>query len=224
MRIPLAPEGYPFIAASLTPAALFIVLAVAYGGWLLWAVATISLLLAFCMTGFFRDPERNGPRGPELVIAPADGRVIDISRTPEPEYRKGQALRISIFLSLFNVHVNRYPVSGLVEYRSHDSGRFEPAWRNSASHENERASSGIDSHGHKILVVQVAGLVARRIVTYAQVGDKVDQGDRLGLIRFGSRLDVYLPEGATPAVQMGQRARGGETLIARLPISTSEAL
>lgn len=223
MRIPLAREGFPFIVVGLAPAALFLVLALANGGGLLWALATISLLLALCMIGFFRDPERNGPRGPELVIAPADGKVVEVSHVAEPEYRNGHALRISIFLSLFDVHVNRYPVSGVVEHRSYDSGRFEPAWRSSASHSNERAASGIDSRGHKVLVTQVAGLVARRIITYARCGDEVNQGDRMGLIRFGSRLDVYLPEDATPSVQAGQRARGGETLIARLPTHTSEA-
>lgn len=223
MRVPLAREGYPFIAGSLALATLFTTLAVTFGGAILWSLAALSLLLALCMTGFFRDPARHGPRGPELVIAPADGRVVDVSRVQEPEYRKGESLRISIFLSLFDVHVNRYPVSGVIEHRSHDSGAFEPAWRESASHGNERAASGINSRGHKVLVTQVAGLVARRIVTYAQLDDAVGQGDRMGLIRFGSRLDVYLPEDTTPVVHVGQRARGGETVIARLPQSTGEA-
>lgn len=222
MRVPLAREGYPFIAGGLAAATLFAALAAIVGGTVLSVLAIISLLLALCMTGFFRDPARRGPRGPELVIAPADGKVVDVSRVSEPRYRKGESLRISIFLSLFDVHVNRYPVSGVIEHRSHDPGAFEPAWRESASHGNERAASGIDSGGHKVLVTQVAGLVARRIVTYGRPGDEVRQGDRMGLIRFGSRLDVYLPRDATPTVQIGQRARGGETLIARLAQSARE--
>jgi phosphatidylserine decarboxylase len=166
---------------------------------------------------FFRDPDREGPRGDDLVIAPADGRVIDVRRIDEPSFLGGPALRISIFLSLLDVHVNRYPVSGTVRHRSYQRGRFQPAWRHDASLSNERAATGIDVGGRPVLVVQVAGLAARRVVTYARLGEPVAQGDRMGLIRFGSRVDVYLSERAAPRVQVGQRAVGGVTVLAELP-------
>nr|NIQ27533.1 phosphatidylserine decarboxylase family protein [Gammaproteobacteria bacterium] len=140
----------------------------------------------------------------------------------EPSYLHGQALRISIFLSLFDVHVNRYPVSGAVELREYEPGRFEPAWRSSASASNERSSTGIHTVRFPVLVRQIAGLAAKRIVTYAQVGDHVRQGERMGLIRFGSRVDVYLPATANVDVRVGKRAVGGVTILARLPSETAE--
>ncbi len=135
---------------------------------------------------------------------------------------QARALRVSIFLSLFDVHVNRYPVSGAVELREYEAGRFEPAWRSSASSANERSSTGIQAQGFPVLVRQIAGLAAKRIITYAKVGDRVRQGERMGLIRFGSRVDVYLPADAAPDVRLGQRARGGVTILARLPVETRE--
>jgi phosphatidylserine decarboxylase len=217
MRVPLAREGYPFIAAAALPAAALLAAALTWGGTSLWALAGAAMALALAMLGFFRDPERRGPRGSGLILAPADGRVIDVSTIDEPTYLKGEALRVSIFLSLLDVHVNRYPVSGEVDHRSDEHGRFEPAWRSSASHSNERAGTGIRGGGRSVLVNQVAGLAAKRIVTYAELGDAVAQGERMGLIRFGSRLDVYMPTDVKIDVETGQRAVGGVTVIARLP-------
>ena len=193
-----------------------------FGGAVLWVSAVVISGLALGVLMFFRDPERQGPKGSDLVLAPADGKVIDIAVADEPSYMSGEALRVSIFLSLFDVHVNRYPVSGDVKHRSYDPGRFEPAWRRSASHSNERASTGIEAQGRPILVNQIAGLAAKRIVTYAQVGDQVEQGDRMGLIRFGSRVDVYMPTDATPSVKLGDRAVGGVTVLAHFagPVRT----
>ena len=216
MRIPLAREGLPFILGTAVPALLLLIAAVYRGGTLLWSVALCLSLLALAVLAFFRDPERVGPKGADLVIAPADGKVIDIRHVDESSYLKGDALCVSIFLSLFDVHVNRYPVTGDVDHRTYDAGRFEPAWRRSASHSNERASTGIRSVRHSVLVRQIAGLAAKRIVTYARLGDWVEQGERMGLIRFGSRVDVFLPEDSTPSVQVGQRAVGGKTVIAQL--------
>ena len=216
MRWPFAREGLPFILSTALPALVLLDAAITVGGSVLWGSAGIISVLAIGVLMFFRDPERQGPKGGDLVVSPADGKVIDITVADEPSYVNGDALRVSIFLSLFDVHVNRYPVSGNVKHRSYDPGRFEPAWRRSASHSNERASTGINAAGRPILVNQIAGLAAKRIVTYAQVGDQVEQGDRMGLIRFGSRVDVYMPRDATPSVKIGDRAIGGVTVLAHL--------
>ncbi len=220
MRIPLAREGYPFVLSTALPAIVLLDAALLIGGVLLWTVAILITVFAICVIGFFRDPERDGPSGSHLVLAPADGKVIEISTVDEPSYLHGRALKISVFLSLLDVHVNRYPVSGAVELRQYDQGRFEPAWRRSASTSNERSSTGIDALGVPVLIRQVAGLAAKRIVTYAKVGDQVQQGERMGLIRFGSRVDVYLPVTAAADVRVGERAVGGVTILARLAAGT----
>ncbi len=175
-----------------------------------------AALFTLAIIGFFRDPERSGPREEKLILAPADGKVIEITEVDEESYLGTRVKRISIFLSLFYVHVNRYPVSGNVEHRAYDPGKFEPAWRRSASHSNERASTGIRSKSAPVLVRQIAGLAARRIVTYAGVGERVRQGERMGLIRFGSRVDIFVPRDARIAVEVGSRSVGGVTVIAEL--------
>jgi phosphatidylserine decarboxylase len=216
MRIPLAREGLPFILSTTIPAIVLLVAAAYRGGTFLWIATLCLTALAVGILAFFRDPERVGPKGPDLVVSPADGKVIDIRHLEESSYMKSESLCVSIFLSLFDVHVNRYPVTGDVDHRTYDAGRFEPAWRSSASHSNERASTGIRSEGHPVLVRQIAGLAAKRIVTYAKLGDQVEQGERMGLIRFGSRVDVFLPRDSTPNVRVGQRAVGGKTVLAHL--------
>ena len=216
MRIPLAREGYPFIAALTVPGLLALAAAVYWDDLILWVVVAFLVLLTLCVAAFFRDPERDGPRGKDLVLAAADGKVIDIQHVDEPEFLGGPALRISIFLSLLDVHVNRYPVSGELGLRTYRTGGFEPAWRGSASLSNEQASTGIETADGPFLVRQIAGLAARRIVTYGRPGDRVRQGERMGLIRFGSRVDIFMPARARPAVQPGDRAVGGVTVLARL--------
>jgi phosphatidylserine decarboxylase len=216
MRIPLAREGLPFILSTAVPAIVLLSAAAYRGGTFLWIVALCLTALAVGVLAFFRDPERVGPKGPDLVVSPADGRVIDIRLVEESSYMKSESLCVSVFLSLFDVHVNRYPVTGGVDHRTYDAGRFEPAWRRSASQSNERASTGIQSAGRSVLVRQIAGLAAKRIVTYAKLGDRVEQGERMGLIRFGSRVDVFLPKDSTPNVRVGQRAVGGITVLAQL--------
>ena len=216
MRWPFAREGSPFILSTAIPALVLLDAAVMFGGAMLWVLAAVIGALALAVLAFFRDPNREGPRGRDLVLAPADGKVVDIRVVNEPSFVSGEALRVSIFLSLLDVHVNRYPVSGSVQHRSYHEGRFEPAWRQSASHSNEMSSTGIENSGRPILVNQIAGLAAKRIVTYAEVGDRVEQGERMGLIRFGSRVDVYMPRDATSDVEIGERAVGGVTVIAHL--------
>jgi len=178
--------------------------------------------LAVAVLGFFRDPERRGPKGPGLVTSPADGKVVDIGLVEESSYMKGESLCVSIFLSLLDVHVNRYPVTGDVDHRTYEAGRFEPAWLRSASHTNERASTGIRSEDRSVLVRQIAGLAAKRVVTYARLGDRVEQGERMGLIRFGSRVDVFLPKDYTLRVSVGQRVIGGKTVLAQLAAGSEE--
>lgn len=211
----LAPEGRPFIAVALGLAMAGLVLGLRVGG-AAWAVTILLGVLAGWTVAFFRDPVREGPRGDELVLAPADGRVVGVAEVDEPMYLQGSATRISIFLSIFDVHVNRHPVTGVVELYHYHAGKFFHAATEKASLENEQASLGLRTSHGKVLVRQIAGLVARRIVTDDREHATVQQGERLGMIRFGSRLDVFLPAGrAAVAVVLGDRARSGVTVLAR---------
>ena len=176
MRLPIAREGFPFIGVAAALAVAFWAGVIIFDGSLLGWLAMAATALTFAVIGFFRDPELSGPRGASLGLAPADGKIIDICKVEEESYLDSRALRISIFLSLFDVHVNRYPVSGDIDHRAYNAGRFEPAWRKSASHGNERASTGIRGGTASVLVRQIAGLAAKRIVTYARSGDRVQQG------------------------------------------------
>ena len=179
--------------------------------------AGVCILLAVWVAYFFRDPERKGERGPRLAIAPADGKVVQVMEVDEPAFVHGRALKISIFMNVFNVHVNRYPVSGRVTYTHYNPGKFLNAAVDKASLENEMSSVGIESGAHRVLVRQIAGLVTRRIVTYSRPGDQVEQGERFGIIRFGSRVDIYLPAESTPRVRIGEHTVAGTTVIAELP-------
>lgn len=211
----MAPEGWPFIAVGWGVAALGAWATLRWGGWW-WVIESVALVLAIWLLVFFRNPERTGPRGDRYVIAPADGRIVSTVETDEPAYLRTRALRISIFMSVFDVHVNRYPVSGTVAYRHYNAGQFLHAAADKASLENEQSSIGIAGPHGPVLVRQIAGLIARRIVTDATVGDPAAQGTRLGMIRFGSRVDVYLPLTARPAsrVQVGDRVAAGATVLA----------
>ena len=206
MRI--APEGWRFIAAA------WILTAVAV--WLWWPLAFLLGILAVWVVAFFRDPIRPGPRGDRYVLAAAEGHVVHVIETEEPMYVKERAVRISIFLSVFDVHVNRHPVDGTVELVHYNKGKFLHAADAKASLDNEQSSVGLRGPRGRVLVRQIAGLIARRIVTDAKPGDRVTQGDRLGLIRFGSRTDVFLPLSARPLVKVkpGDRVRVGGTVLA----------
>jgi phosphatidylserine decarboxylase len=179
--------------------------------------ATVFVLLAIWVAYFFRDPERTGERGPRLVIAPADGKVVQVMEVDEPAFMHGRAIRIAIFMNVFSVHVNRYPVSGRVSYTHYNPGKFINAAEDKASLENEQSSVGIETGAHRVLVRQIAGLIARRIVTYSRPGDPAEQDERFGLIRFGSRVDVYVPVGSAPRVRLGDHTSAGTTVIAELP-------
>ncbi|TFG50689.1 MAG: phosphatidylserine decarboxylase family protein [Gemmatimonadales bacterium] len=180
-----------------------------------WYALALWLPIAVWVIAFFRDPVREGPRGDHLVIAPADGEVVSVVTVDEPDYLKGRAIRVSIFMNVFNVHVNRYPVSGAVEYRHYNRGSFGHAGTEKASMENEQCSLGIATSRGRVLVRQIAGLVARRIVTDHDVGATARQGERMGLIRFGSRVDVFIPPEATVHVRTGETTRAGQTVVAQ---------
>ena len=212
-----AREGLLFIGIAAVVAASAFGFAINRRSWGLWLAAFVLLLLALWVAYFFRDPERTGERGPSLVVAPADGKLIMITEVDEPTFIEGKALRLSIFMNVFNVHVNRYPIDGVVRYIHYNKGRFLNASTDKSSLENEQMSVGIEAAPHRVLVRQIAGLIARRIVTYSKLGEKVKQGDRLGIIRFGSRVDVFLPPGSAVRAKLGDITTAGVTVLADLP-------
>ena len=212
-----AKEGLIFIVIAALIAAGGYALALNRRSWPLWLLAFVLTLLALWVAYFFRDPERTGDRGEHLVIAPADGKIVQIAEVDEPAYMGGKAQRVSIFMNVFNVHVNRYPVTGTVGYVHYNKGKFLNAAVDKASLENEQSTVGIQSGRHKVLVRQIAGLVARRIVTYSKVGDRATQGERFGIIRFGSRVDVFMPAGSKVHVKLGQLTVAGVTVVGELP-------
>ena len=212
-----AREGLLFIAIAALIAASGFGFAISRRSWGLWLAAFVLLLLALWVAYFFRDPERTGERGPSLVVSPADGKLIMITEVDEATFIRGRAIRISIFMNVFNVHVNRYPVDGVVKYVHYNKGKFFNAAAEKSSLENEQMSVGIDTGRYRILVRQIAGLIARRIVTYSKVGETVKQGDRMGIIRFGSRVDVFIPVGATLRAKVGDITVAGVTILAELP-------
>ena len=212
MRI--AAEGTPFIKTGLALEAGLLVLCWAWPGFLTAFVAALGVPFVIWLLIFFRDPERTGPRGEALVISPAYGRVCSIARVDEPVYLHQQATRISVFMNVFDVHVNRYPASGEVEIVHYTPGEFLNAAREDAALVNESSSVGIRTPRGLMLVKQVAGLVARRIVTDANPGDQATQGERMGMIRFGSRVDVFLGPGWAVKVALGDRVLAGTTVLA----------
>jgi phosphatidylserine decarboxylase len=217
---PVHPAGFPFISAGLAVASAGVVGQAMTGRNYRW-LRRAGVLAAGACAGFFRHPPRVPPTRPGAIVAPADGVICVIDcAAPPAELSMGELPlpRVSIFLSIFDAHVQRAPVSGEVIAVQHRPGRFGSADLASASTENERTSVRIrTASGAEVVAVQIAGLVARRIVCDAHVGAKLSIGDTYGLIRFGSRLDTYLPPGAEPLVKVGQRAVAGETVLAELP-------
>ena len=212
-----AREGLLFIAIAAVVAASGFGFAIGRRSWGLWLAAFVLLLLALWVAYFFRDPERTGDRGPSLIVAPADGKLIMITDVDEPSFIGGRATRLSIFMNVFNVHVNRYPVDGVVKYIHYNKGKFFNAAAEKSSLENEQMSVGVETGRYRVLVRQIAGLIARRIVTYSKLGERVKQGDRMGIIRFGSRVDVFLPLGSTVRAKLGDATIAGVTILGELP-------
>jgi phosphatidylserine decarboxylase len=212
-----AREGWSFIIGAFLIAAAVIVTAALRRSWPLWLLGFVLLVVAIWVAAFFRDPERTAAeKSEQVVISPADGKVVLITEVDEPAFMKGRARRISVFMNVFNVHVNRYPVSGVVQYVQATPGRFMNAIAEKASLENEQTSVGIEAGANRVLVRQIAGLIARRIHTYSRVGDQAKKGERMGMIRFGSRVDVFLPLDATVRVKVGDIAFAGVTPLAEL--------
>jgi phosphatidylserine decarboxylase len=227
MRI--APEGWPFILIGLAFTAI-LALSGAYPGTtgnpntrglLYWAAGLVGVMTLFTVY-FFRNPTPSIPQDEGLVLAPGEGKVIQIAHVNEPLFLEGPATRISIFLSVFNVHVQRAPVSGVVGYRDYIPGKYLAAWNPKASEENERASVGIQAGDQRVLVRQIAGLIARRVVTDPMEGDSVSRGKRFGIIRFGSRVDLFLPPEWEVVSQEGDKVKVGETVVARIPESSGQ--
>ncbi|MEM8701954.1 MAG: phosphatidylserine decarboxylase [Pseudomonadota bacterium] len=209
--VPIHREGWPFIAISLV--ATLVV------GWFIDPLFWIGLFITGWICYFFRDPKRVTPVGEGLVISPADGVVshVGLVRPPqELEIGSEPLMRVSIFMNVFDCHVNRAPVGGKIERVAYRAGKFLNAELDKASEDNERNGLVIDMGETRIGVVQIAGLVARRIVCFVREGETLSAGDRFGLIRFGSRLDVYFPEGTQPKVALGQTMIAGETILADL--------
>jgi phosphatidylserine decarboxylase len=209
------PEGRKYVAIAGVIALLSLLVA----KWLFWPLIGLTIWVAT----FFRDPVRVTPSGEGLIVAPADGLVTMIERVVPPRelvmggLGETPLVRVSIFMSVFDVHINRTPVAGTVRQVIYISGKFLNADLDKASEENERQHIVVEGRdGRLVAFTQIAGLVARRIVTFVKVGDTVAGGQRIGLIRFGSRVDVYLPEGAAPQVALGQRTLAGETVVARM--------
>lgn len=213
-----AREGYPFIGGAILLAALgWVGWGVGFGGLVGQVLASVLTVLALFTLWFFRDPERRIPSDAGLVLAPGEGRVIIVEETDEPTYLKGRCRKISIFLSVFDIHVQRAPCDGTVEHKVYRPGTFAVAWLDKASDDNEQASVGLATPHGKVLVRQIAGLVARRIVTYPSDGQAVVRGERIGLIRFGSRVDLFFPLEWEVACAVGDRAVAGRTVLARQP-------
>jgi phosphatidylserine decarboxylase len=206
-RWPIAKEGIPF----LIPAALLTI----FLGWMGWTVLTfLGILLTLFITFFFRDPKRKIPSLRNVILSPADGRIIHVGECEEDRFLKEKALKVSIFMSLFDVHINRAPASGRVLEKSYHRGRFLMANAEKSSLLNEQNSFILETEDRlKILLTQVAGFVARRIVCYAKAGDTLKRGEIFGMIRFGSRIDLYLPMEVKPLVRLGQHVKGGESII-----------
>lgn len=213
----IAREGYPFVAGALVPTAALGVWAGVSGGAAAWSAAGAGAALALFFAFFFRDPERTPPGDPALAVAPGDGSVVEIVEEAGPAVFEGTCRRISIFLSIFDVHVQRSPVEGRVVRRSYEPGGYAVAWKPEASAENERATLVLETDAGPVAVRQIAGLVARRIVTRPREGDALGRGERIGLIRFGSRVDTFVPLDWSVACEVGDRARGGRTPLARRP-------
>lgn len=205
----LDPAGAPFILGALALAAVS-------GAAIGWALAVPFVALGAFFAFFFRDPDRTSPTDDELVLSPADGRVLVAGPAVEEAAPPGTWQQVSIFLSPLDVHVNRIPVSGRVTRVSYTPGKFLPAYRDDAGGTNERSEIWIDHRGQTVVARQIVGILARRVVCRARQDDDVRAGDRFGIMKFGSRMDIFLPPSATIRVRVGDAVRGGETVIAVL--------
>ncbi|MFH1830967.1 MAG: phosphatidylserine decarboxylase family protein [Pseudomonadota bacterium] len=208
-QVYIAQEGYPFIAIALIGALVLWLVGVVLGAW-------IMLFITGFIAFFFRNPNRTPPEGKDLILAPADGKILSIEKNVKAPYTGNASTKVSIFMSVLNVHMNRFPITASVKDAFYNAGRFLVASLDKASEHNERHTLLLeDGAGREYVLVQIAGLIARRIVCYLKVGDTLLGGDRFGLIRFGSRVDIYLPPEAKVEVEVGKKTRGGVTVLGR---------
>jgi phosphatidylserine decarboxylase len=220
-----AREGYLLIAGAAVLSGILVVIGLQLGPvWRTILCVLAAAALAFTLY-FFRDPERSLPPGTEperVLVAPADGKIVEVVQEEEPHYLEGPSTRVSIFLSPLDVHVNRIPASGVIEFERYVPGDYLVAWHPKASAKNERSELGLQHpDGHKIFFKQIAGAVARRIVYHVRAGDAVQAGERFGIVKFGSRMDVHVPAGVALDVEVGERVRAGESILGRFPVSES---
>jgi len=217
-------EGFSYIVGLAIIATMVSIASSFIATTALQIVTIITWVLVVLVINFFRDPDRVTPADADCLIAPADGKVIDVRTIREDNYLHAEACRVSIFMSVFDVHVNRAPLSGEVNHLEHHPGKFVAAFREDASGDNEHLDIGflsarVNEKGeavHRVLITLIAGYIARRILFFRQLHDRVQQGDRIGMIKFGSRVEVYLTAEWEVAVEKGQRVRAGETVVGRL--------
>jgi phosphatidylserine decarboxylase len=211
---PVARPGYPLIFSAAFVTFIFALLGMTY-------LTLLGLVITFCFCGFFRDPDRVIPNQPGGIVSPADGKVILVGNVDQTSFYEGSCKKISIFMSVFNVHVNRIPFDGNIKEIRHRSGKFFAANLDKASLQNEHNAVFLETEdGHRLCVVQVAGLIARRIICKVQPGDDMVRGQRYGLICFGSRLDVYLPENVEIKVAVGDKIKAGASIIGQFPMGS----
>ena len=206
-------EGFKFLVPALAIVLILFVVGVYISNAIVLVFAVILVLISLFFVFFFRDPERKIPNGESLILSSADGRVILIKPFQNSEFMGKEGTLVSVFMSVFNVHINRVPVSGRVRYLKYNPGKFFPAFKDKASSENEQTELGLENEHGRIILKQIAGIIARRIVCKVRAGDKVQAGQRLGMIQFGSRVDLFLPEEVEIKVKLGQKVRAGETIV-----------
>lgn len=219
----IAREGYLLVAIAFVLAVALVLIGIKLSmAWRIPLFVGAVFVLGFTLY-FFRDPERTPPEGADtLLLAPADGKVVLVQDVEEPLYLQGPARQVSIFLSPLNVHVNRAPSDGVIEYDNYVPGEYLVAWHPKASEKNERSQLGLrHPSGIKVLFKQIAGAVARRVVYHVTVGDTVEAGERFGIVKFGSRMDILVPPNVPIDVKVGDKVRAGETVLGRLPVGAS---
>jgi len=206
-------EGFKFLIPFLAISLVLFALWTYSSEVIILPFAAIFLVFSLFLVFFFRDPERKAPSGENLILSSADGKVILIKPFENLDFVGKRGTLVSVFMSVFNVHINRAPVSGKVEYFKYNPGRFFPAFKDKASSENEQTELGLENTRGRIILKQIAGIIARRIVCKVKSGDKVKAGQRLGMIKFGSRVDLFLPENVEIKVELKQKVKAGETII-----------
>jgi len=209
VKAPIVKEGYLYIGIL---AFTTVIVAMAVDPY--WSIVPGVLLLF--VTFFFRNPKRTVPSDDRLVLSPADGMVMGVSEVYEDQFLIETAIKVTIFLSVFNVHINRSPIAGEIKFQQYTCGRFRPAYKESAGCENERHTLGLENDRMKVLVTQIAGILARRIVSWVTLGSMLQRGQRYGMIKFGSCTELVVPAAVEILVQKGDKVRGGETVIGRL--------